>query len=214
MSQSEIEMFLETVKGSRNYLEYGSGGSTKTLAKLFPDISVTSVESDAEFIQKEVMQDEHVQNALKAGMLKFLVPDLGPVGKWGYPTDQSKIHLWPNYALCPFMHGYQPDFILIDGRFRVACGLLAALQAPAAKVLVHDYTIRKSYSILERFFDIDARVDTLVQLKVKSSFDSMEAFKLSQTYLYLPGDEPQDIKSKMRNQLKGLKGKVSRIIKA
>jgi hypothetical protein len=128
---------------------------------------------------------------MQAGRLRFLIADIGPTGGWGYPRDTSKIHLWPNYALCPYLYGYSPDLILVDGRFRVACSLAAALQVPEATVLIHDYRGRCHYHIIERFFSIDTTVDTLVRCRRKRPFDEQSARTLLRSYLYAPGDDSQ-----------------------
>ncbi|MCX6895555.1 MAG: hypothetical protein NTZ16_08695 [Verrucomicrobia bacterium] len=135
MSAPEIALFAATVQAGGHYLEYGAGGSTKLVAALPQIATITSVESDPAYLRDHLAGDAAIQAATQAGRLRFLVADIGPIGEWGYPADASKDYLWPDYALCPYRHGYRPDVILIDGRFRVACGLLAALQAPAAAAL-------------------------------------------------------------------------------
>lgn len=191
MSNAEIDLFTEALSSASNYLEYGAGGSTKKAARLFTLTSITAVESDSSFIENQLLNDVDVQLAIKAGRLRFLIADIGPTSDWGYPKDNSKIHLWPNYALCPYLYGYSPDLILVDGRFRVACCLVAALQAPAATVLIHDYKDRSHYHIIERFFAIDRMVDTLVRCRRVQSFDEQSARALLKRYLYVPGDESQ-----------------------
>jgi hypothetical protein len=103
--------------------------------------------------------------------------------------------------LSPYLHGYQPDLILIDGRFRVACGLAAALEAPDATVLVHDYTFRPDYQILEEFFVVTRKVETLVECHLKPPLDKRHARTLLRQYLYAPGDQPQTIWAKTRRLL-------------
>ena len=106
------------------------------------------------------------QKALQTSRLRFLVPDIGQTGDWGVPENSDSMHLWPNYALCPFLHGsVLPDLVLIDGRFRVACSLVVAMQAPSTTILVHDYTLRPAYKILEAFLTIEKTIDTLVMLR-------------------------------------------------
>ena len=199
MSDPEIDFFSSELLSSRIYLEYGSGGSTK-LAVGLPNIeSITSVESDPTYIEGYLRSDVDVQLAIDSERLRFIVPDIGATGDWGKPQNNSKIHLWPNYALCPFMHGYKPDLILIDGRFRVACALAAALQAPNSTILMHDYANRYRYHILEKFFILNKCVDTLARFRLKSSFDEKFARKLLRSYLYAPTDIFQTRRSRIRN---------------
>jgi hypothetical protein len=210
MSNAEIDLFAETLSSARNYLEYGAGGSTKKAARLSTLYSVTTVESDSSFIENQLLNDVDVQLAIKAGRLRFLIADIGPTGDWGYPRDTSKIFLWPNYALCPYLYGYSPDLILVDGRFRVACSLVAALQAPEATVLIHDYKDRSHYHIIERFFAIDKVVDTLVRCRRIQSFDEQSAHTLLRSYLYAPGDESQTKWAKGRLLLSKVKHRLIR----
>lgn len=210
MSSSETDLLASALAQARVYLEYGSGGSTKLAARQPQLESITSVESDQAYIDLHVRPDPEVVRALGQQRLRFLSVDIGPTGDWGYPKNATKAHLWPNYALCPYLHGYRPDLILIDGRFRVACGLVAALQEPQARVLVHDYTSRRNYHVLERFFEIRQRADSLVELSRRPDFDERQARKLLRHYLYAPADETQaTATTRTRGLLRKIKGRLA-----
>lgn len=205
MSAPEIALFEATVQAGGHYLEYGAGGSTKLVAALPQMASITSVESDPAYLRDRLAGDAAIQAATQSGRLRFLIADIGPVGEWGYPTDASKDYLWPDYALCPYRHGYRPDLVLIDGRFRVACGLLAALQAPAAPVLIHDYADREFYHVLEKFLHIETRVETLVRCHRRTDFDEAAARNLLRTYLYCPNDLVPKEKSWLKRRVARIK---------
>ena len=83
--------------------------------------------------------------AKRAGRLRMHRVDIGPTRKWGHPLgDESKAR-WPQYAQAVWQAALpQPvDFVLIDGRFRVACALMARLKArPDALVAFHDFWTR------------------------------------------------------------------------
>jgi len=206
MSDVEITMFTAAINVATHYLEYGAGGSTKLAAQTPTLSTITSVESDPEFINDHLRGDAAIQAAMQSGRLRFLIADIGPTEAWGYPLDRSKAHLWPNYALCPYLHGYQPDLILIDGRFRVACGLAAALQAPGATILIHDYSIRPRYKILERFLKIEDRADTLVRCRRLENLDKNSARRLLGVYLYCP----TDLKGRLRQYAAKIKRRLTR----
>jgi len=211
MSNQEIAFFTEQIASSTNYLEYGSGGSTKLAARETSVRRITSVESDPGFLESAVFPDLDIQKAILDSRLKFLVADIGPTGEWGVPKDATTIHLWPNYSLCPYMHGsIMPDLILVDGRFRIACCLVAALQAPAATVLVHDYTIRPYYHILENYFEIEEKVDTLVKFRRPHCFDSRSAQILLNKYVYLPRDDRQTPQARVRRFLLKVKHRLTK----
>ena len=205
MSAPEIALFQATVQAGGHYLEYGAGGSTKLVAALPQVTTITSVESDPAYLRDHLAGDAAIQSATQAGRLRFLVADIGPVGEWGYPADASREHLWPDYALCPYRDGYQPDLILIDGRFRVACGLLAALQAPAAAILIHDYPPREFYHVLENFLKIETCVETLVRCCRRPDFDAAAARQLLRLYLYRPNDLVPKEKSWLKRRVARIK---------
>jgi hypothetical protein len=188
MTEPEVALLKSTLAKSKQYLEYGAGGSTK-LAVGVPGIScIASVESDPAFVGKTLANEAEISAAVKSGRLRFLLADIGPTGDWGHPVNTSKDFLWPNYALCPFLHGFTPDLILVDGRFRVACGLAAILQAPAATVLIHDYTLRPNLHILERFLSIEESADTLVMCRRKKQINENAVKRLLKIYLYNSAD--------------------------
>jgi hypothetical protein len=186
MSSGEVAALGAALKSTTRYLEYGAGGSTRLAATVDSLESITTVESDPVFITQRVSTNPAVAAAVRSGRLKFLIVDIGPTSFWGRPVDQSKRFLWPNYALCPYMHGDVPELILIDGRFRVACGIVAALAAPEAAVFIHDYPARLQYHILEQFFLIEEVVDTLARCRRHPEIDAQEAERLLSSFLYVP----------------------------
>jgi hypothetical protein len=189
MTDAEKGMLENALSQAHIYLEYGAGVSTCKAADFSNITSITSVESDAEFVKTHVQTNASVLAAQNAGVLRLILVDLGPTKQWGYPVDSSKKYMWPGYALSPYTQGYVPDTILIDGRFRIACALAAALQAPDAAVLIHDYKIRPNYFLLERFFNVDASADTMVKLSLKKNADKKSIARLLKKYVNRPGDE-------------------------
>lgn len=183
-----MERLTAALNSAGHYLEYGAGGSTKLAARTTSLSSITTVESDPGYVAEHVGCDPAVESAIRSGRLRFMFADIGPTGMWGHPSDYSKAHLWPTYALGPCLHGYRPDLILIDGRFRVACGLLAVLHFPEATIFIHDYTLRRAYRVLERYLTIEETIDTLVRCRARPDFDARSAQRRLRFYLYSPGD--------------------------
>ena len=206
MSDTEVALLKEALHSAKNYLEYGAGGSTRLAVSVTSILKIIAVDSDPAFISSQLLTDPNIQVATRSGQLRFVLVDIGPTKAWGHPVDCSKSHLWPNYALCPYLHDFDPDLILIDGRFRVACGLAAALQAPNATVLIHDYPNRTEYHILERFYKIEACADKLVRCRRVAKPDEEEARGLLKDYLYAPAE--LDPSPARRSKLKRL---VSRL---
>jgi len=144
--------FLERLAQAREYLEYGSGGSTVEAARL--NKTFTSVESDAAFL-------EAVQQKIgrpRSG--RFIHVDIGKTTEWGIPKFQRwtpwRRLRWSRYAKAPWHDGIKPDLILVDGRFRVHCALytINQLRGRDFEILLDDYTNRDFYSEVESFAEL------------------------------------------------------------
>jgi hypothetical protein len=71
--------------------------------------------------------------------------------------------------------GIEPDRILVDGRFRVACVLQSILNLSSGSncfVLVDDYLDRPEYRAVEEFTDIQAVHGRMVVVVKKENFDA------------------------------------------
>lgn len=150
MPAEVVEFIAGRLQGSTCYLEYGAGKTTMLAAKLgVPD--VISVESDASFLEEVVRSARAIAGGTN---LHPVHADVGPTGAWGAPTDAGAFASWPGYAQAGHARAAEldlrPDFVLIDGRFRVAC-LLATMLAtePGTAVLMDDYTGRSHYHVVE-----------------------------------------------------------------
>ncbi|MBF9058016.1 hypothetical protein HKCCSP123_02355 [Rhodobacterales bacterium HKCCSP123] len=131
-------------------LEYGSGGST-VLASEMPGKTVYSVESDRDWARRlERFLDMSPHTSSRPEILHV---DVGPTGAWGRPLESREFRKFPSYAFgfwCRTDRD-EPDTVLIDGRFRVACFLATALMlVRPATVLWDDYVDRPRYHWIER----------------------------------------------------------------
>lgn len=129
-------------------LEYGSGGSTVIAAEL-PDKTVFSVESDGAWLKQ---MRGYFGAHPPAARLHLHHGDIGPTRDWGYPADDANFRRWPAYPNSVWDRDdfQQPDLVLIDGRFRVACFLTVLFRSTApVTVLFDDYLDRKSYHTIE-----------------------------------------------------------------
>lgn len=131
-------------------LEYGAGGST-VLAAEMPEKTVFSVESDADFLAD--LRSYFTAHPPRA-TLHLHHGDIGPTKAWGHPLDEDDFRQWPNYPAAIWGHKafVQPDLVLIDGRFRVACFLTTLFCSTApVRVLFDDYLDRAVYQDVEEF---------------------------------------------------------------
>ncbi len=131
-------------------LEYGTGGST-ILAASFGSKLIFGVESDRKWavdLEQSILRDFPDARAT------VYCADIGPVGQWGRPLDDSHWTRFYRYPLAIWEEDFfrHPDVVLIDGRFRAACMMtvLAKIERPTT-VLFDDYRDRKPYHVVERF---------------------------------------------------------------
>lgn len=172
-----------------SYLEYGSGHST-LMAVRTPSLSaIHSVESDAAFVRDHLLGDPEIGRAQREQRLNFHLVDIGPTKLWGHPRDRSKAHLWPNYVLSAYQARRDWDVILVDGRFRVACCLLAALEGKRdCTILIHDFSWRPQYHPILRFMRCVRLVDSLAHLTRRDDFNARQASAMLVRGLFLPSD--------------------------
>jgi hypothetical protein len=148
MPAEEAAALRAAYQGSTVILEYGSGGSTVMAAEMAGK-TVFSVESDASWLDN--MRSYFDENP-PAAKLYLHHGDIGPTRTWGHPLDHDDFRQWPDYPtqIWTLPNFVQPDVVLIDGRFRVAC-LLTTLFCTKAPVtaFVDDYIDRPNYKIVE-----------------------------------------------------------------
>lgn len=145
MPGPEMRYVLEQAKASNVVLEFGSGGSTIALAKAGVSL-LWSVESDPYWFNR---CGEHpaLSEAIENQRVNLLYIDIGPISEYGFPQTKQMAHDWSRYHLAIWEKMPVPDLVVIDGRFRVACALQAALRCrPGAKIIVNDYATRPEYA--------------------------------------------------------------------
>lgn len=139
--EEEWSLLVEALHPAGSYLEFGSGLSTEFISQYY-DCRVRSIETSAdwvELVRKRVRDD-----------VELVHIDLGPVGAWGRPVSYERRHDFVRYFEAGFEGGFDPDVILIDGRFRVACFLSSVLLAsPGTKIVFDDYRMRPNYKVVE-----------------------------------------------------------------
>jgi hypothetical protein len=140
-----VKAFKAELAKASSYLEYGSGGTTVLADRA--GIPTVSVESDPYFAQA-------VRSTMRGRRVKLLNPNMGLTGFYGTPLLRRKAKS-QRYIEAPFPSAPFPDFILIDGRYRVACALAAAKHAHEAgrraTLMFDDYARRGYYHLIEKF---------------------------------------------------------------
>ena len=153
MSNKDFEAFLSLMNPKNIYFEFGSGGTTYIAS--YYNLTVYSVESDVKWHEKLK------RNGIKAN---FITVDLKSRGNFGNPGPRTTVEDWKKYIQA-YKSEYNADIILIDGRFRVACALDIFQKIRSdTLILIHDYTNRDYYHLIENYY-----------LKIKS-WDTLAAF--------------------------------------
>ena len=169
MTSNEIKAFCYFMKSENVYFELGSGGSTNIAS--YYKVKTFSVESDTNWHQKLKI------NKINANYIT--------AGYYGNPGKETNVEIWKKY-IQSYKKEYNTDIILIDGRFRVACGLdIINKIRNDTIVLIHDYINRKSYHILEEYYLKLETWDTLVAF-IKRPNVNFIPIEIYNKYLKIP----------------------------
>ena len=133
----------------KRYFEWGSGGSTEAVswAVKAGHLEAYSVDSSEPWLEKLRKDSGLIRAAESTGTLHLMYANVGEVGEWGMPADwdqkapEEQREMARAYVETPLTQASGKfDAVLVDGRWRLACGL-AALRAlkPTSRVMVHDY---------------------------------------------------------------------------
>lgn len=188
MMPEEVGLLREASRNRHHVVEFGCGGSTLLFLENAVD-ALDSVESDTAWAAK-VCGEPCAAAALRSGRFRMHAVDIGPTKAWGYPVDEGSKAFWPRYPCEIWRKLESPavDFVLVDGRFRVACVLLALLHIEAtALIAVHDFWYRqKIYGEVLEFLDVVHRVDSLAIFASRGGIDEIRIRDLLDAYLADP----------------------------
>jgi hypothetical protein len=185
MSPAEIALLDKALDSAQIYLEFGSGGTTLKAARK-PHLRCYSVEADKQWI-KRLMESVEIQAAVDEGRLDLFHADIGPVGMWSLPIDKTADLAWGNYSISVWGRlPSAPDLVLVDGRFRLACCIMAFLACPPeTKVLLHDFGSggrnRANYALAAELAEITHTCGSLVVLQRRMDFDYLKAVSVLET---------------------------------
>jgi len=179
-SESTTKWFVERLKHSKRYLEYGTGGSTYLAAKY--NLRFICIDSDRFFL-RAVKNKIKRDGFLNESEQKYNYADIGLTGLWGMPVtffkpSAHRLELYKKYSEPPKdyqSNTYIPDLILVDGRFRVACAL-KIIRLLADKndwtLVVDDYIERDKYHVIEKYAQLDRYVGRMAVFKRALDFKS------------------------------------------
>lgn len=171
MEAEGISLLQTCLLKTKVFLEYGAGGSTVLAAKMGVEV-IHSIDSDGSFLEA-VRQRVAEFGSTKNIFVHYV--DIGPTKEWGQPIDFAAANRWPKYCVAAWdtllSQNSQPDLILIDGRFRVACFLASlVLSKPGTVILFDDYFDRPHYHLVEKHLRPTTRAGRMAKFIVDLSF--------------------------------------------
>jgi len=184
---SESTVFFESIiTQAKNYLEYGSGGSTLLAHRNVRHL--VSVESDRRFLRAV----ERKLGKQRLGAETTLIHvNIGLTEDWGKPIFTTptprRLRRWRRYAQSPWSYfqrlGLTPDLILIDGRFRAACALESLLNLPdgsECRILMDDYVTRQEYRVVEEVADLTEMKGRMAVFRMRPHMDRIRCKQLAE----------------------------------
>jgi hypothetical protein len=167
MSPAEQALLRAAAAGATRMVEYGAGGSTLLLLESGEGRLVT-VENDPAWLAR-LAEAPRCAAAVAEGRWARVPVEQGPVGDWGWPLDAARRQDGATYVNAPWAEMPEPDFVLVDGRYRVACALAAlSRMGPEGRVAVHDFWPRPFYRALLDHAELDATAGSLVLFRAKA----------------------------------------------
>lgn len=176
--------FRDRLQATRCFLEYGSGGSTIMAANTHSVPIVISVDSDRSWAER-VISTIQLSDDIKT-FIEYC--DIGPVREWGNPVNLDCIERFWRYPFMPWetaVNGcFEPDLVLIDGRFRVCAFLVTLLYSQKGTIILFDdYFDRPHYFIAEHFCDLHARYGRMAEFINAKTYSHIEITKAIAKYV-------------------------------
>ncbi len=162
LDEKGAEYFRQRISKSQIYLEYGSGGSTCGVQEYKANVHRGKRCSFSQGRQEEAQIHSRTPFPGDSDLRQYRAYQ-----EWGIPVfkrpTRRRVARWRHYVAAPWEKlrtlGIEPDTILVDGRFRVACVLQSLLNLSSRRdclILVDDYLDRPQYHAVEEFTDIHA----------------------------------------------------------
>jgi len=173
-TEKDKQLFYKYLKNSKYYFEFGSGGSTyKAINTDYINI-IYSTESDIEWYEKI----SKINKRNKKVIIKLIDLKCKP-NNYGHPDKNSNKEDWIKYSNSIIDIGLENskeiDFILIDGRFRVACCLKChKMINDNCLIAFDDFLNREYYHVVLDYFEIIDKVDERMVILKKKKMEPNE----------------------------------------
>ncbi|WP_147414293.1 hypothetical protein [Sphingomonas gilva] len=173
-----LACWREAMAHAKVYLEYGAGGSTVEAVQ--SAAHVVSVETDGRYLAAVARR---VAGIAGRGAFHPVHVDIGWTSKWGQPVvtrrSSARLARWRRYPSAPWAvlekEGLVPDFIFVDGRFRLASVLESLLRLPDGSdclIMFDDFEGRAAtYGRVLEFAEDVQRLDGTIAFRRRRDFD-------------------------------------------
>ena len=164
----ETGLYIHYLENCKIYGEYGCGIST-VFATNYAQKPTISVDTD-NYWTKKVKEIVNLNSSLHISFV-----NLGNLRGFGRPESyilKENIKKYLNYI---WEQNNKPDFVLIDGRFRVATFLTTLMNANEGTIVCFDdYQTRPFYHIVENFEKPIQKNNRQAFFKVNNNYDMKE----------------------------------------
>tara|TARA_B100001758_G_scaffold36350_2_gene27637 strand:- start:52 stop:624 length:573 start_codon:yes stop_codon:yes gene_type:complete len=170
LSKNDKEMFYTYLNNASVYLEYGSGGSTYQASIRNNIKHIFTIESDINWQNKLKKKITNTNITYIFNEMQTLPNNWGKPGK--NASDIQKINYSNHIRNLNYNMQNNIDFILIDGRFRVACCLKCYdIINDDCLIAFDDFLNRDYYHIVLDYFEIVNKTEDnrMVILKKKKN---------------------------------------------
>lgn len=187
MHKDEKLLLKKYLRNSKFHLEFGIGGST-IFSLIESNAQIFAVDSDKKWIDFMTSYKIIKKNLQKRLFVYY--ENIGATKSWGFPIDNENKALFSNFSKNIFnkIESNKITSVLVDGRFRVACTLQTLLNCTNKNlvIIIHDYSLRDEYKIVENFLIPIENTNTLYVFKSKENIDFDELKKCYELYKNIP----------------------------
>lgn len=174
------ELFVSAASEARVYGEYGCGASTLWVARN-TSARILTVDSSPAWIDKVKAEAGEAAARIDARWI-----DVGEIGEWGRPVSYARKENFASYPASLWDRDLQPDMVLVDGRFRLACFFTSLLRArPGTVIIFDDYVGRPHFHIAADFVPPTETVGRQARFDVPEKLDREELIRLAGKFEYV-----------------------------
>lgn len=204
MTNDESILLDKYLSNSSNYFEYGGGGSTYFACTKSNINHIYCVESNDQWVNK-IKEQDICKKRLNNQELTFFIIQINKNMSQNILANhllksENKVYQnnWEKYSNCISNLDTNIlntiDFVLVDGRFRVGCTLMAIKYVNNDCIIaIHDFYFSgkscnryETYCVVEKYLDKIEEIGQLVIFKKKENIDYSLLMEDYQKMKYVP----------------------------